>query len=219
MSHGDDIHSQTTRSSPGFPIAELFLDQATFDTRFGRSVSDEEQLNNIDRRSNELGIKYLPLSWLREYCREDFNRGIPYAESYIYTDWSGLDRNYTVEELQSVNFWGRMEAKINSLGGCPIKDAWIDIEPRPPTIQKISGTISAADNLLVVEVRDSEGRAIKGHLVTFSVTAGGGTLSAIRTTTDAMGRAETRLTLGPDVGTTRVSAFAAGVVDPVTFTN
>lgn len=213
LSHADDPYGQITRSAPGFPIEELFIDQATFDTWFGSNSRGAcgRQVKDV------LLIKYLPTAVLRARC-VDFAKGNSREDSYILNNYAGLGTFYSVAELEAINFWDRMDAKIASLGGCPISVTWIDLEPNPPIIQKISDTISATDNLLVVEVRDSEGRAINGHLVTFSVNSGGGTLSAIRTTTDAAGRAETRLTLGPDVGANIVSAIAAGAVEPVTFT-
>ena len=71
--------------------------------------------------------------------------------------------------------------------------------------------------LFVVLVSDENGAAMAGVVVTFSVTAGGGTLSAATATTDANGRAATRLTLGRDAGTNTVSATVEGL-ESVTFT-
>ena len=70
---------------------------------------------------------------------------------------------------------------------------------------------------LVVLVSDENGAAMAGVVVSFTVTAGGGTLSAATATTDANGRAATRLTLGSDAGTNTVSATVEGL-EPVTFT-
>ena len=70
---------------------------------------------------------------------------------------------------------------------------------------------------LVVLVSDEDGAAMAGMVVSFAVTAGGGTLSAATATTDANGRAATRLTLGSDPGTNTVSATVEGL-EPVTFT-
>ena len=69
----------------------------------------------------------------------------------------------------------------------------------------------------VVSVLDQNGSAFAGAVVTFSVTAGGGTLSATTAATDASGRARTTLTLGPDPGTNTVAATVAGL-GTVTFT-
>ena len=69
----------------------------------------------------------------------------------------------------------------------------------------------------VVSVLDQNGSAFAGAVVTFSVTAGGGTLSATTVTTDANGRAVTRLTLGSELGTNTVEATVEGLKF-VTFT-
>ena len=66
-------------------------------------------------------------------------------------------------------------------------------------------------------VSDAEDAALAGVFVSFAVTAGGGTLSATTATTDANGRAATRLTLGIEAGTNAVEATIAGP-EPVTFT-
>ena len=52
----------------------------------------------------------------------------------------------------------------------------------------------------VVSVLAEDGSAIAGVVVSFSVTAGGGTLAVATATTDANGRAAIRLTLGQRAG-------------------
>ena len=63
----------------------------------------------------------------------------------------------------------------------------------------------------VVEVRDRSGEPLPGVLVTFSVTAGGGTLSVTSATTESGGRAESILTLGPNPGTNTVEVGVTGI--------
>ena len=84
----------------------------------------------------------------------------------------------------------------------------VKFDNRTPTkLVKISeaeqqATVNAAlPHPFVVEVRDERNRVFSGVPVTFVVTAGGGTLSTTRTTTDENGRAESTLTLGPNPGT------------------
>ena len=60
----------------------------------------------------------------------------------------------------------------------------------------VSGVITASNNTLTIEVRDSLGRAFAGVPVTFTVVSGGGILSATNTTTDEQGRTQSILTLG-----------------------
>ena len=64
---------------------------------------------------------------------------------------------------------------------------------------------------------DQNGLAIAEAVVTFAVTAGGGTLSATSVTTNANGRARSTLTLGSEPGLNTISATVAGL-EPVTFT-
>ena len=63
----------------------------------------------------------------------------------------------------------------------------------------------------VVEVRDRAGERLPGVQVTFAVTGGGGTLSATSETTDANGRAESILTLGPNPGSNTVEVAVTGI--------
>ena len=84
----------------------------------------------------------------------------------------------------------------------------------PTTLTKISGDTQTGNpgatlaNPFVVEVKDgaSTAKTFAGVPVTFAVTAGGGTLSATSATTDANGRAQTKLTLGSTGGTNTVTA-------------
>ncbi|MDE0297677.1 MAG: leucine-rich repeat domain-containing protein [Candidatus Poribacteria bacterium] len=77
---------------------------------------------------------------------------------------------------------------------------------------------TALDKPFVVKVLDERGTAFEGVPVTFTVTAGGGTLSVTNTTTDANGRAESVLTLGPNPGTNTVTVSVAGIQEGQTFT-
>jgi plastocyanin len=72
-----------------------------------------------------------------------------------------------------------------------------------------------AESLAVI-VRDQGGAPLVGVNVTFSVTAGGGTVSPGSRVTDAGGIAKTRRTLGPNAGTQTVNA-TAGSLAPVQF--
>ena len=53
--------------------------------------------------------------------------------------------------------------------------------------------------------------------MTFAITAGDGTLSTTITRTDENGRAQSTLTLGPNLGTNTVQVSAAGIESTVTF--
>ena len=77
---------------------------------------------------------------------------------------------------------------------------------------------AALEKSFVVEVRDQFDKPLQGAQVTFSVTSGGGTLSASSAVTGADGRAESILMLGPNPGTNTVSAAVTGVQGGQTFT-
>ena len=93
----------------------------------------------------------------------------------------------------------------------------------PQTLTKVSGDNQqglAGEQLakpFVVSVLDQNRSAFAGAVVSFSVTAGGGTLSATTVTTDANGRARSTLTLGGELGTNTVVATVAGL-ETMTFT-
>ena len=95
--------------------------------------------------------------------------------------------------------------------------------PRPFALEVISGLEHQGSagatlaNPFVVRVLDQNGDPVVGATVTFTVTAGGGTLSETMATTDENGRATTTLTLGSQPGTNTVVATAADL-EPVVFT-
>ena len=82
---------------------------------------------------------------------------------------------------------------------------------------QISVSGAALANPFVTQVRNENLSVLEGISVTFTVTAGDGTLSVTRTITDENGRAESTLTLGPNLGTNIVSVSAAGIEGTVTF--
>ena len=87
----------------------------------------------------------------------------------------------------------------------------------PKALSKIAGDNQdgfPGDTLpdsLVVEVRDQFDKPLPNVQVTFAVTAGGGRLTSAKTNTDRNGRAYSKLTLGPKVGTNTVSVTASGI--------
>ena len=89
----------------------------------------------------------------------------------------------------------------------------------PATLQKISGTITESNNVLIVEVRDSKERPFAAVPVTFTVTSGGGTLSVTSTTTNENGQAESTFTLGKDGEPNMVSASVEGISETITFSD
>ena len=99
----------------------------------------------------------------------------------------------------------------------------VQFDMRTPTTAGISGDgqAGAPGSILAeplgVAVRDENGVVYAGVPVTFSFTAGGGTLSVETAATDSSGRAATTLTLGSEPGTNTVDVTVAGL-EPLTFT-
>ena len=92
-----------------------------------------------------------------------------------------------------------------------------------PALSKVSGDNQEGmpnetlAKLFVVEARDARGSPLVGASVTFTVVAGGGTLSVTNTTTDGNGRAQSLLTLGPNPGTNTVEVSVEGISQTVVF--
>jgi adhesin/invasin len=82
-----------------------------------------------------------------------------------------------------------------------------------------SATVGSTLNPFVVAVKDANGNPVMGFSVTFTVTAGGGSVSAATAMTNAQGQAQSTLTLGGMAGANTVTANATGLTgSPITFT-
>ena len=93
----------------------------------------------------------------------------------------------------------------------------VDFDNRTPhKIRRVSGNNQQAfpgavlEKPFVVEIQDEHSVAFDGVPVTFTVSSGGGTLSAASVPTDTNGRAESTLTLGPNPGTNTVTVSVPG---------
>ena len=93
----------------------------------------------------------------------------------------------------------------------------------PKTFEIISGDDqqdapgTALANPFVVEVRDQYDDPLPDVEVMFSVTSGGGTLSGTSAMTDVNGRAESTLTLGPNLGANSVTVSVTRIQEQQTF--
>lgn len=116
---------------------------------------------------------------------------------------------------------GSLLASGSSDGTVKLWDLSKRTQPRPQTLVKISGddqqgaTNEPLANPLVVEVRDQHGAPLQGVQVAFTVIRGDGTLTVDNTTTDANGRAQSALTLGPNPGTNMVLVSVDGLVPEI----
>ena len=114
LSHGDDPYNALTKATPPMPASEIPIDQAKFNAWFGAGISDADKANNVGRRTRELAITYLPNYLLHAYCG-DLAAGKSHGNGQVFGIFS---LNYTVAQLEALNLWGRMDAKIAGFGGC-----------------------------------------------------------------------------------------------------
>ena len=117
---------------------------------------------------------------------------------------------------------GANSVQVTAAGLAPVTFTALGVAV-PRTLTKLSGDEQAAEpgeplpEPLVVSVRDQNGAAYPGAVVTFVVVGEGGILSAVSDTTDAEGFAATTMTLGEELGSYNVTATVEGL-DPVVFT-
>ncbi len=116
---------------------------------------------------------------------------------------------------------GTLEVRANSGDLDPVTFTITTSDP-PDAITIISGNNQSGRpgarlaNPFVVRVTDALDDPVAGVTVSFSVTAGGGSLSTQSATTNSNGRAQAVLTLGADSGNNTVTARVTGLT-PVTF--
>jgi hypothetical protein len=115
LGHGDDPYSSIAMSTPLPPAVEMLIDRSTYESWFGSTVPHDLQCANLDRRMTELALR-IPNSdaLLRTRCR-DIAAGRSNPESWIYRYFGFL---YSVEELEAMGLWRRLDEEIVIRGGC-----------------------------------------------------------------------------------------------------
>lgn len=112
MSHGDDPYSRLSKCTPPYPGEEFLIDQATYDSWFSAGMSDPNL--NLGRQVFELALIHLPDMLLHSHCN-DIAAGRNHAQSDVYALFS---RWHSVQELEDINLWQRLDEKIATFGGC-----------------------------------------------------------------------------------------------------
>ena len=139
------------------------------------------------------------------------------------SDLSPLVTNTGLGEGDEVNVKGNLlnyQSIHTHIPALQSRGVTVEFDNRTPApLLNISGVITASNNVLIVEVRDNNGRVFKGVPVTFTVTSGGGTLRVTSAITDEKGRAQSTLTLGSDGGTNIVRASVEGISEFMTFSD
>jgi hypothetical protein len=112
LSHGDDLYSGYAKVTPMYSALELLINQTTYDSWFGEDVPYYEVENNVGRQvSCELLIKFLP-DFLVEKHLEDLLFHNSHSNSEVYRQF---ERWYSVEELENMGLWVRLDKKIENL--------------------------------------------------------------------------------------------------------
>ena len=133
------------------------------------------------------------------------------------------DRNGEAEAQLVPRDTGTYFVEARVVGVTPVRFT-ITVGNLADDIEIVSGNNQRGDpgtelaNPFVVEVLDDDDDTVSGVTVTFSVTGGGGSLSATSVVTNSRGRAQTTLTLGSEPGDNSVRASVSGVSTVVTFT-
>ena len=115
---------------------------------------------------------------------------------------------------------GTVTITAKTLSGV-VGTAKVTVVPQAGTLSVIGGagqTSAAFDTLatpFTVELRGTDGGVMSGVLVTFSAISAGGSVVSASTSTDALGRAATRMVLGRDIGGYTYQAVT-GALAPVT---
>ena len=120
LSHSDDPYDTRCRRYPEdtgdlpWPAKSLLISPHTHKLWFGSAVSDATKKNNISRRPPQLSIQKLPTYLLAAYCR-DKKAGLSHAKGEVFDN---MQSAYSLTVLEGLNLWGKLEAKVQSLGGC-----------------------------------------------------------------------------------------------------
>lgn len=114
LSHGDDPYNVHMKTAPWIPMSELPISDTRHEIWFGSNLSFEEQLKNTGRRVVELVLEYLSGKLVRQHC-QDVVSEVPRNESQVFDYFK---RFYTLEELEALNLWDRLDVKAIELGYC-----------------------------------------------------------------------------------------------------
>ncbi len=117
-SHGDDPYSLKSASDiiePKGPASmlEILISEDQYNAWFKKT--DPKSVNNVGRSTVDMDLKYIPLRLLRNYCNDSPEKA--HAEGQVFQKFSHL---YSLEELEGMKLWQKMDEKIKNLGGCGV---------------------------------------------------------------------------------------------------
>ncbi len=116
LDHGDNPYSRAwATATPTIPASALLIDEATYQARFSPALTRAQRLSGIGRTPWELSITQLTDWTLVNRCDDLAAGRTSHASSKVYSD---VARFYTLVDLESMDLWNRLDAKIASRGGC-----------------------------------------------------------------------------------------------------
>jgi hypothetical protein len=118
LEHGDDIYIsdflRNELNEPAIPSSEFLIDQAAYESWFDPNLDETTKRRNIKRQWKLLAVKYLTLGLLRLHC-EDLAAGNDPEHSKVFDE---LKDQFTLSELQAINLWPKLDARLIAVGGC-----------------------------------------------------------------------------------------------------
>lgn len=120
LTHGDDLFgtfgSISKWGTPEIPSSEFLISSSKYNQWLGivtqETFKDSSQCSNVGRQPLELSIKYLTKPMLEKYCESGAKRSTTGPFFKIFS------KIYTIEQLDAMGIWAKMDAKIASKGGC-----------------------------------------------------------------------------------------------------
>lgn len=120
LSHGDDPYTRTLTMSTApvpasltCPADALFFNGVTYFDWFVTQFSASDPNKNVGRRAKEVAVAYLPLGLLDMHLY-DLQHGYTHAGSTVAAALAG---RYSVADLEAMQLWQQMDAKIAAHGG------------------------------------------------------------------------------------------------------
>lgn len=192
LSHGDDPYSGETQCTPAFDAKLLLIDNATFTSWFGASVSQSTAEANVGRRTCELSVEYLSDYVLNLYY-QDKAAGTAARDGRLYRE---LERYYPDFSDLYPDLWHRMNAKLARLGSvewpaCGTYDADLLMAARAalavPLVQNLTpDTLEPNDDLesatrVTLEVADTDRFKVRKDEAHYTLSfSGAGDIDAFR---------------------------------------
>lgn len=115
MSHGDDPYNRFSKGTPApFPGTNLMISGVTYNEWFGAEVPSKKKEDNVGRNVRELTLVHLPPHLLELHCKDLADRKSHSNSSVAKV----FECEYSVAQLEAMDLWNRIQAKIDSYGGC-----------------------------------------------------------------------------------------------------